>query len=112
MPNGQAVARVGSGGKRRRGGLLPGQAAAVRALAVWGDRGLVGQAVARDGNVWEWRTVGPAEWMAWSSGNGTLPGVPPGSVEAIYASYVLQESRVCVCVCARARARVGGMRGC
>jgi hypothetical protein len=48
------------------------------------------QAVARDGNVWEWRVIGPAEWLAWSTGNGTLDQVPQGSVEAIYASYVLQ----------------------
>ena len=34
--------------------------------------------------------VGPAEWLAWSTGNGTLDQVPQGSVEAIYASYVLQ----------------------
>lgn len=53
------------------------------------------QAVARDGNVWEWRVVGPAEWLAWSTGNGTLDNVPPGSVEAIYASYVLQVYREC-----------------
>lgn len=54
------------------------------------------QAVARDGNVWEWRVVGPSEWLDWSTGNGTLDNVPPGSVEAIYASYVLQVPPRCL----------------